>query len=84
MKRKKTYKTLAAAFRDMPACISTCDDPVGIEIEARRNRENPLAILRDLVRTELDLIEEGEIECSQVETKAVRDYWSRLCESVNP
>ena len=58
----KTYKTLGAAIKGMPSCLSgsRCDDSLAIEMQGRRDAENPLAILRDLVRIELDLIHEGK------------------------
>lgn len=60
----KTYGAFKAAVRDMPNALigTTCDDTAAIECQARRDCENPMAILRDLVRTELDLIEEGETD----------------------
>lgn len=79
----KTYATLKAALRDMPNCLigTSCDDVVGIEGDSRRDCENPLALLRDLVRTELDLIEEGETDYGPQQKKWIRNYWLRLCAS---
>lgn len=79
----KTYGSFKAAIGDMPKCLvgSSCDDSVGIETEAKANAENPLHILRDLVRTEIDLIEEGEAEYNQPQQRIIRGYYARLCAS---
>jgi hypothetical protein len=47
----KTYSTFRAAVRDMPNALADgpCGDVVGIETQARRDCENPMAILRDMV-----------------------------------
>ena len=79
----RTYKTLKAAVKDMPNCLrgSSCDDSLAIEIQGRRDAENPLAILRDLVRAELDLIDEGETDYGRSQKVWIRNYWERLLSS---
>ena len=79
----RTYKTLKAAIKDMPSCLtgSHCGDALAIAMQARRDAENPLAILRDLVRTELDLIDEAEVDYGREQKKWIRNYWNRLITS---
>jgi hypothetical protein len=79
----RTYRKLTAAIADMPSCLvgGNCDDAVAIEAQAKRDAENPLAILRDLVRTELDLIDEGEANYGPQQKRWIRNYWLRLIAS---
>ena len=81
----KIFKDFDQAYKAMPAClIGACDDYVGITTEARRDNEDPMALLRNLVSTELDLIDEGE-EAAENYTKrqvaSIRRYHAKLCES---
>lgn len=80
----KTYSTFKSAVRDMPNCLAdtACGDVVGIETQARRDCENPIAILRDLVRVELDIYDEGESDLGPQQARWARSYWDRLCGSV--
>ena len=80
----KTYKTLKAAIRDMPNCLtgSSCGDAKAIAMQSHRDAENPLAILRDLVRTELDLIDEEKVNYGPEQKKWIWNYWNRLCASI--
>ena len=72
----KTYASLREAFAHLPICLigSSVDDESGIAAEAGRNAENPLAILRDLVQVELDLIAEGEVAYLKKDTRAIEVY----------
>lgn len=80
----RTYRTLRSALMDMPSCLTSglCDDEVGIAAQAKRDAENPLAILRDLVKIEIDLIEEGEADYGPQQRRWIRNYHTRLCASV--
>ena len=77
------FKDYEQAKRRFPKCLigSGADDFTAIEAEAQHFGEPPMAILRGLVRTELDLIEEGQ-EAAEYYTKrevqTVRNYLSRL------
>jgi len=76
----KTYVSFRQAIEDMPKCLvgSSCDDDTAIASQAARDAENPLHILRDLVRVELDLIEEGEAEYNMPQRRMIRSYYDRL------
>jgi uncharacterized protein YlaI len=79
----RTYKTYAAAVKDMPTCCAV-DDVSGIEAQAERDCESPIALLRDMVRTELDLIDEGEEAAGDYNARQRRslyNYWLQLCGS---
>ena len=80
---ERLIRDLRAAIKDMPNCLrgSRCDDSVAIDIQARRDAEPPLTILRDLVRTELDLIHEGEVSYEPMQQTWIRNYWNRLLAS---
>ena len=62
--------------KKMPRCLSdtSCGDLMGIESEAERNCENPIHILRDLVQSELDLIDEREVDYCADDVASIRKY----------
>lgn len=73
------YKTLDDAVKKCPSSVDC--DVVGIKSQAKQDCENPLAIWRDLVRTELDLIAEGEVKVTDKQKKAIENYYANLVAS---
>ena len=69
------------AVKAMPRCLVGEIDDDAIALEATANADPPLAVLRDLVRVECDLIDEGHDATEHYtprEVAAVRRYLQRL------
>jgi hypothetical protein len=79
MTRIRFFRDLDDAVRYCPASIDC--DVVGIKVQAKRDCENPLAIWRDMVRVEIDLVEEGEVRMNHRSLTALRNYYDSLCGS---